>query len=74
MQIPMCPMAKTCKGMMEKPFSGFMIVIPGVFLIVLGFVVVIEPRVLTWLMAAVLIVMGIATLMLARLMHEGSKR
>ena len=74
MQMPMCPMARTCKGMMEKPLSGFMIVIPGVFLIVLGLVVVIEPRVLTWLVAAILVVMGIATLMLARLMHEGSKR
>ena len=65
-QMPMCPMAEKCKGMMEKPFSGFMTVIPGIFLIVLGVVVFIEPQVLVWLAAAVLIMMGIATLMISR--------
>jgi uncharacterized membrane protein HdeD (DUF308 family) len=74
LQTPMCPMAETCKGMMERPFSGLMIVIPGIFLIVLGVVVLIEPRSLVWLVAAVLVVMGIAMLMLARFMHERSKR
>ena len=73
MQTPMCPMAKTCKGLMEKPFSGFMIVIPGIFLIVLGVMVLVEPRILVWLVAAVLIMMGIATLMFARFIH-GSRR
>jgi uncharacterized membrane protein HdeD (DUF308 family) len=74
MRTPMCPMAETCKGMMERPVSGFRIVIPGIFLIVLGVVVLIEPRSLVWLVAAVLVVMGIAMLMLARFMHERSKR
>jgi uncharacterized membrane protein HdeD (DUF308 family) len=74
LQTPMCPMAETCKGMMERPVSGFRIVIPGIFLIVLGVVVLIEPRSLVWLVAAVLVVMGIAMLMLARFMHERSKR
>ena len=32
----MCPMAKTCKGMMEKPRSGFLLMLPGVVLIILG--------------------------------------
>ena len=73
MQTPMCPMAKTCKGLMEKPFSGFMIVIPGIFLIVLGGMVLVEPRILVWLVAAVFIMMGIATLMFARFIH-GSRR
>ena len=40
-QMPMCPMAQTCKGMTDKPLSGFMIVIPGIFLIVLGLVVLV---------------------------------
>ena len=40
---------------MEKPFSGFMIVIPGIFLIVLGVVVLIEPRSLVWLVVEKLI-------------------
>lgn len=73
MQTPMCPMAKTCKGLMEKPFSGFMMVFPGIFLIILGVMVLVEPRILVWLVAAVLIMMGIATLMFARFIH-GSRR
>ena len=73
MQTPMCPMAETCKGMMERPFSGFMAVFPGIFLIVLGVVVLIEPRTLVWLMALVLVVMGIAILMIGRVMRERSK-
>ena len=74
MQTPMCPMADTCKGIMEKPFSGFMIVIPGIFLIVLGVVVLIEPRTLVWLMAALLVVMGIAMLMIGRVMRNFGER
>jgi len=74
MQMPMCPMAETCKGMMAKPFSGFMIVIPGIFLIVLGVVVLLEPRILVWLMAAVLVVMGIAMLMIGRAMRKFGER
>ena len=74
MQTPMCPMAEKCKGMMEKPFSGFMIVIPGIFLIVLGVVVLIEPRTLVWLMAAILVVMGVAMLMIGRVMRKFAAR
>jgi len=72
-QMPMCPMAETCKGIMEKPFSGFMIVVPGVFLIVLGVVTLIEPRILVWLVAAILLVMGVAALLLASFMHRNRK-
>jgi len=43
-----------------------MTVIPGIFLIVLGVVVFIEPQVLVWLAAAVLIMIGTATLMISR--------
>ena len=74
MRMPMCPMAETCKGMMDKPFSGFMIVVPGIFLIILGLAVLIEPRILVWLMAVVLVVMGIAMLMFGRVMRKFQKR
>jgi hypothetical protein len=72
-QIPTCPMAQTCRGMIEKPFSGFMIVIPGLFLIVLAVIVLIEPRILVWLVAAVLAMMGTATLLFSKFIH-GSRR
>lgn len=72
--MPMCPMAETCKGMMRKPFSGFALIIPGIVLIILGVAVLIEPRILLWLVAVALIVMGIAMLMLSRFMRNVGKR
>jgi len=59
--------------MMEKPFSGFMIVIPGIFLIVLAVIVLVEPRFLVWLVAAVLAMMGTAALLFAKFIH-GNRR
>ena len=66
-------MAQTCKGMMEKPFSGFMIAIPGIFLIVLAVMILVEPRILEWLVAAVLAMMGTVTLLFAKFIH-GNRR
>lgn len=73
-QMPMCPMAETCKGMMEKPRSGFMLLVPGLVLIILGVAVIIEPQILVWLVAIALIFMGIAMLMIARFMRNIGKR
>ena len=72
--MPMCPMAETCKGMMEKPLSGFVLIVPGLVLIALGVVVVVEPRILVWLVAVALVVTGIAMLVLARLMRTFGER
>ncbi len=63
--LPMCPMAKTCRGMMKKPFSGIALIIPGIVFIALGVAIVIEPRVLVWVMAAVFIFLGIAMVIMA---------
>ena len=68
--MPMCPMAQTCKGMMEKPTSRFALIIPGVVLILLGVTVLVEPRILAWLVAIALIVMGIAMLMLTKFVRR----
>ena len=72
--MPMCPMAETCKGMMEKPLSGFALIIPGIILVILGIAVLIEPRILLWLVAVALIVMGIAMVVLARFMRKVRER
>jgi uncharacterized membrane protein HdeD (DUF308 family) len=72
--ITMCPMAATCKGMMDKPRSGFALMVPGIVLIILGIAVLIEPRILLWLVAMALFVMGIAMLMLANLMRKFGHR
>jgi uncharacterized membrane protein HdeD (DUF308 family) len=55
---------------MEKPTSRFALIIPGVILIILGVTVLIEPRILAWLVAIALIVMGIAMLMLTRFVRR----
>ncbi len=72
--MPMCPMAGTCKGMMEKPRSGFALIVPAVLFITLGVAVIIEPRILVWLVAAAFIVMGIAMFMLAKFMRKIGER
>lgn len=70
----MCPMASMCKGMMDKPLSSFILIVPGLVLIILGVAVLIEPRVLVWLVAIALIVMGGAVLMLAKFMRKIGER
>lgn len=67
--MPTCPMAETCRGMIAKPRSGVALIIAGIALIALGVAVVAEPRILLWLVAAALVVMGIMMLMFARFMR-----
>jgi hypothetical protein len=55
--------------MMEKSSSGLMFSVPGIVLIVLGIAVIVEPRILVWLVALALITMGGAILMMARFMR-----
>ena len=68
--IPTCPMAGMCKGMMEKRGSGLMLLIPGLVFILLGVLVLIEPRILLWLVALALIAAGGGMLMLSRFMRR----
>lgn len=68
--IPMCPMANTCKGLMEKPFSSVMLLIPGLVFILLGIVIVLEPRILVWLIAAVFILFGLMLFVMASFVRK----
>jgi len=72
--MPMCPMAETCKGMMEKPGSRFWMFTPGLIFIILGLTIVVFPQVLVWLVALALIVMGFAMLMMVNFMRNIGKR
>ena len=56
--------------MMEKPSSGFKFLLPGIMFIVLGVVLLIEPRILIWLVALAFIFMGVAMLMLAKFVRR----
>jgi hypothetical protein len=69
----MCPMAKMCERMMQKPGSGSLLMLPGFLLIALGVLIFIEPRIVVWLVGAVLVVMGIMFFMMARFMGRLSK-
>ena len=70
----MCPMAETCKGMMQKPGSGSWMMIPGILFIALGVLVVLYPQILAWLIAIAFIVVGIAMLMMTKFMRGIRKR
>lgn len=70
----MCPMAETCRALMEKPKSGLVMSVPGVVFIILGVAILIEPRLLTWLVAIALMVLGAAMFMVARFMRKAGMR
>lgn len=72
--MPMCPIAETCKGMMEKRGSILWMMIPGVVFIALGFAIIIFPQILVWLVAVALIVMGLAMLVMINFMRSFGKR
>lgn len=61
----LCPMASFCKGMSEKPIPLAMTITPGLILILIGIVVLLEPKVLVWLVAGVTILIGVLLVMLA---------
>lgn len=67
--MPMCPMAETCRSMMEKPFSGLMMIFPGTAFIILGLVIAVWPSILPWLVAAAFILMGVVMLVMVNFMR-----
>ena len=54
----MCPMAGTCKAMMQRPFSGLALIIAGISFIALGLLVMYEPRSLFWILASCFVLVG----------------
>jgi hypothetical protein len=68
--LAMCPMASMCKGMMENPPSGFLAVLPGTVLIVLGMLIFVEPKVLVWLMGAGFILFGVVLLKMGNFLRK----
>ncbi len=72
--MPMCPMAETCRGMMENPGSSLWMVVPGFVFIILGVAIILYPQILAWLVAVALIVMGVAMLMMVNFMRGIGKK
>ena len=71
---PTCPMAAACKGMMDKPMSGLVLVIPALVFVILGVAILIAPQILAWLVGIALIVMGVVMLVFGRYMRKLAKR
>lgn len=63
--MPMCPMAETCKDMMEKRRTSLIMAIPGVTFMAFGVLIVVWPSVLPWLVAIACILAGSALLLMA---------
>jgi hypothetical protein len=63
-----CSMSKMCLGMMGKR-SGLLLMLPGVLLIAVGALIVIEPQLLVWLLAAGSVFLGIMLLLMAGLVR-----
>lgn len=68
--MPMCPMAETCKRMMSRPRANILLILPGVVFVALGIVIVLEPRILAWLMAIAFILLGLMSFMMARVLRR----
>jgi len=70
----MCPMSAMCKGMMEKPWSRFLLMIPGAVLVIVGVLILIKPKILFWLMAGTSIIIGIIMLFFANFINRMGAR
>ena len=68
-----CPMAGACKRMIDKPGSGFWMIIPGLIFIILGVSIILYPQILAWFVAIALIAMGVAMMMMANFMRGFGK-
>ena len=71
---PACPMSAMCKGMVGKPTSGMVMMIPGMVLIGAGVLVLFQPQILAWLIAILMIVMGAGVLFLGNMMRKFGAR
>ena len=71
---PICPMAAMCRGTIEKPKSAYLLLIPGVLLMLIGVAIVVEPRILVWLVGGILVLLGLAVTLAARALHRTAAR
>jgi len=63
-------MPKKCMGMMGKRFPVLLFVLAGAALIGLGALIVYEPRVVVWLLAATAAFVGVMLLLMAGFMRR----
>lgn len=61
-----CPMASMCKSMSKegRKSTGFTLLVPGIIMILVGILIILQPVILAWLIAATSIVLGIFALLM----------
>ena len=69
--LPMGLMAGMCKAMISNPGPTLMLSIPGAVLVILGLMVLVEPRVLPWRAALVPVAAALGLPMFARVLRGG---
>jgi len=72
--MPVCPMAAACKKMTERKSTSMWMIVPALIFIGLGVAIILYPKILVWLAATALIVMGLAMLMMFNFMRGFGKR
>ncbi len=65
-----CPMSDMCERMGGKPGSGTAMILPGLVLICVGLLVLFQPQILAWLIAFLMIMMGVGLLFMANMLHK----
>lgn len=70
----MCPMAPMCQRMLKRSGIGVLIAIPGVLLVSAGVLVILEPRVLFWLLGGASVVIGLGLISAAVLVRKATAR
>lgn len=66
-----CPMVGMCKGMTRNgAWSGWLLLLPGAFLVAFGLLVVLVPEVLAWLLGSLAILMGFLFLVMGSRMRR----
>ncbi len=56
--------------MLKKPSSGIVFAVPGIIFIAIGVLIVDEPTILEWLVAAAFIVIGVGLVYLANFVRK----
>ncbi len=71
---PSCPMAAMCRGAIDKPRSAYWLLVPGTLLMVIGVAIVLEPRILVWLIGGLLALLGLGVILMAGALHRAALR
>ena len=67
----MCPMSGMCEGMMKQgAWNGWLLLLPGMFLVAGGLLVIFVPKVLAWSVGGAAIFMGVVFLLMAGRMRK----